>query len=152
MREVHLTAGECDLAAYEGARREVGRLNAGLRDRFEPATDTWHIDIEGAASERAVAKVLGIYLEPHLTPQAPGEPDVGPWHVRWTRHPVGHLLLYQHDPDQGVFILVVGEMPDYVVVGSIRARDGKRGEWWRDDTSSWWVPQHALRDFDPKGV
>jgi len=142
-----------EFAALVGARRRAGALNANLSDRYGNVDkDPWGLDIEGAAAEMAVAKALGRYWHPSLHVQR-DEGDVASYQVRSTTLSEGCLLIKEGDGLESIFIFVVGTAPVLSIPGWIRARDGRRDEWWRTvrGRSAWFVPQSALRPIPKKG-
>lgn len=112
-------------------------------------------DALGAAAELAVSKLTGLPWDDRVGVQPKGTPDVGPLHVRHTRHDGGHLLLTYADPDPDPFVLVTGMLekgkpPTLVVRGYIRAGAGKLSRWWRKIGAGavcFCIPQAELRDL-----
>jgi hypothetical protein len=150
---VRLSPWELEIAAAAGVRRRVGALSRGLTDRYGAVDgDSWGQDIEGAAAEMAVAKLLGRYYVPALHVQTDGEGDVAQYQVRSTSHENGCLLVKTGDADEDVFILVTGRAPTLNVRGWMKAGDGKRAEWWREvrGRTAFFVPQSALRPLAKK--
>jgi hypothetical protein len=153
---IRLSPWELEIAAAAGVRRRVGALSRSLEDRYGAVDgDSWGHDIEGAAAEMAVAKLLGRFYVPALHVQANGEGDVAQYQVRSTIHDHGCLLVKTGDADADVFILVTGRAPVLTVRGWIRAGEGKRSEWWREvrGRTAFFVPQYALTPLrQRKGV
>ncbi|MEY9179688.1 hypothetical protein [Bradyrhizobium sp. USDA 313] len=151
-RRVVLTATEMMVASYVGSARNVQSLTR----RWLPAAgvgtaNTWTPNVEGAAGEMAVAKVLGIYWQPiignHLAD------DVGPYQVRTNisrKH--DDLCLRPKDRDDRLYISVLSFAPEFVVLGFIKGADGKQQAWLRDGSPErpqcFYVPRTALRDLD----
>lgn len=77
--------------------------------------------------------------------------DVGGAQIRSTRHETGRLLIHPEDRDEQIFVLVIGALPTYRLVGWMRASDAKRPEWWDEEKMwrcpCWAVPQDALHAF-----
>lgn len=150
--KVTLTNGEAFDAAMSGVAR---RLRAISRDRQLPGgwdrrrkNGRWENDIQAAAAEKAFAKAMGLYWADSPDPEYDG--DVGGWQVRSITDPSYNLLLYAEDPDEKPVALVCGEIPEFEVVGWIRAGDGKREEWRsgeRLERGGWIVPRSALTQF-----
>ncbi len=103
----------------------------------------WGADIEGVGAEMAVAKALDRFWSPN---NRPDKADIGErLGVRYTAYPNGHLILHPNDEDGHIFVLVVGAMPEYEVVGHVLGQDGKREEWWREgERPAFFVPQGNL--------
>ena len=145
MIEVELTEAEIEFAGRVGVMRQFMAISQKYRPRYGCRGDPWQIHVDGAEAELAVAKYLGIEWVPSLERQREGEHDVGELEVRSTRWRNGHLMLHPPDPDDAWFVLVISMPPRFRLAGCIRARDGKRDEWWRaTDRAAYWVPQSAL--------
>lgn len=146
MITVELTTEEMRTAASVGVERRLRAVARGRRHRHDWSGEgEWGVDINAAAAELAVAKVLGRYWVDTANTDFDG--DVGPGvQVRWTARANGRLLLHPDDGDTHVFVLVCGTMPAFTIPGWIRGRDGKRPEWWRQDTGrpAFFVPREAL--------
>jgi hypothetical protein len=151
MAIVRLSTTEMMVANYVGGARNV----QSLVRRWEPAAgvgtaNTWTPNVEGAAGEIAVAKILGIYWEPIV-----GNPladDVGPYQVRTNiSRKYDDLCLRAKDRDDRFYISVLSFAPDFDVLGFIRGAEGKRPEWLRDGTvgrpKCFYVPRDALHDL-----
>lgn len=150
MKHVDLTHEELLVAGIVGVMRQADALK-----RQRPSAhgydekDPWTKHVEGAAAEMAVAKVTNRYWSPLKAGALYGGPvDVGRMiQVRQTKRGDGCLLLHRSDADDHVFVLVIGSPPSFDVVGWIKAKDGKRPEFWRTFTGrpAFFVPQEALR-------
>lgn len=153
---VELTPLEMELAATAGIMRRIEGRKRGRPEPWGEPPDGWGADIEGAGAEMALAKVLGRYWAGAVV-EDPREldGDVGQRvQVRHTPRRNGCLLLHPTDPDDHAFVLVVGAMPTYRIIGWLYARQGKRESYWRTDTGrpAFFVPQGALRAFQPRTV
>lgn len=149
MEIVRLTTTELMVAGYIGTARNVqssvvvGRdPGVGLRQ-----DDNWTKNIEGAAGEMAVAKLLGIYWMPRIGDiQAD---DVGPYQVRTNAsRRLDDMALHDKDRDDRAFISVLSFVPDFHILGWIMAKDGKQASWSRVGTPGrppcYFVPRSAL--------
>lgn len=126
---VELTPQEIRVAVIVGANRNVRAYERGRRHRYgADEARGWSMHTQGAAAEIAVAKAFNRYWTDTPDPDYTG--DVGPYHVRSTKHEEGGLLLHPDDPDDGVFVLVVGEIPVFRLAGWILGREGKRERFW----------------------
>jgi hypothetical protein len=145
---VTLTPDELYLAGVIGVRRRVVSIGNGAADRnhYDPAHAEWATDIEGAAAELAVAKVLDRY-HAGLNYRAPTDVG-GRLHVRHTVRDDGCLIVRDRDPDFDPFVLVVGFAPRYRIAGWLYGREAKRDEWRSVPTggpAAYFVPQQALQ-------
>lgn len=149
---VNLTPSEMEVAACQGVKRRIrailrGRIQA---HKYDGRIDPWVMDVEGAAAEMAVAKVLGRFfpLSPNLDT---AEGDLGDGiQVRSTLRSGGALILHDTDDGGDRFFLVRGRMPQLEVAGSIIAAQGKQERFWRTDTGrpAFFVPSSALEKVD----
>lgn len=142
--KIKLTSYEIIQGALSGILRQVENLKNG-RVPAHGAGDynNWQIHVEGALGELALAKYLRVYWS------GKGEfrgGDVGSLQVRTSGYHNGHLLLHHEDNDDDQFWFVTGVNGVYVVRGWIYGFDGKKEEFWREDTGrpAFFVPQSAL--------
>ncbi len=104
------------------------------------------VDVLGDLGEYAVAEHLGVEVKPPLwtEPRYDGDLANGD-EVRTTPYPRGHLLINPSDADDCRFWLVIADPPDFMIVGWIYGRDGKRDSYRRTPRSgAYMVPQSAL--------
>ena len=153
-KKVILEPYEIAMAAHVGVARQLQAIAEGRPDVHgrigEPG---WNIHIEGAAGELACAKVLGRYWSGPVGTFKQGG-DVGDLQVR-TRSGVGprtELIIRENDRDRDKFVLVVGLIPEFEVVGWIYAGRAKKVQEWKKTHGfrppAWFVPHHALYDLD----
>lgn len=144
---ITLSKSEMFHAAQAGMMRRLSAINAGRDDRYgRPAHDLWGMDVEAAGAELAFAKSAGLYWQPVASNPAELPGDVGRYQVRHTHRPNGRLIVHPADPNEAVFVLVIGRLPEYRVVGGLTGRQCKREEWWvrGDGRPAFFVPQEAL--------
>jgi hypothetical protein len=148
--KVELTWQEMLLGATHGVYRRIVNTKAKNKDkRGKWALDVWSQDIEGALSEIALAKWLGVYWSGASFVRAD---DVIGYEVRWTHWDNGHLPLHRSDIDEKRYVLVTGGLGKYVIRGWIYARDGKREELWGEfkgapEGACYKVPQSELMEI-----
>jgi hypothetical protein len=150
--KVTLTWAEVAIAARIGEARTIRNRANGNSHRHnhpQPGAADWTTDIEAACAEVAAAKGLGYYMPITTTPGEDRLGDLGYGiHVRHTAVPTGHLILHPDDPDEGYFVLVVGEAPAYQLPGFLKGADGKDQRWWKDPTGTerhaFFIPQSEL--------
>lgn len=134
-------------AARMATSNEAGWNNALTYDRgYLKRTEE---EIVGACGEFAAAKALDIFWPAsvntfHRTTDLPHNIE-----VRSTSREGGRtsLILRNNDPDDRIFILVVGEPPVMRVIGWFIAGDGKRPEYLdnpHDHRPAWFVPKEDL--------
>jgi hypothetical protein len=142
---VTLSPREIILAALIGSFMKARAIARGWKDRVYESD--WNVHVEGIAAEIAVAKALGIPYRPKL--DGFGAPDVYDLHVRQTAHRDGSLIIRPGDPD-GVYVLVTGQCPTFMVMGWIHSYDAKQPQYWRapdGGPGAWFVPQRRLTRF-----
>jgi hypothetical protein len=151
---VSLTPQELRLAATCGVERRLSAMEKGRQGAHGfDRDDFWGIDIEGLAAEWAVAKALGVYYSPVVGHLDTDEGDVIPGvQVRSSKHAAAHLLMHKTDHDEHRFILVTGACGHYRIAGWVYGVEGKEDRFWREyrGRTAYWVPQNALRTFEPK--
>lgn len=155
VRDVVVPLGPDEKAMAEllGSRRFRSSRRAGSPDVHFPHDEASEPqDQDAAGAEIAVAKFVDSWPRAFDGRGAgnSGE-DVGGAQVRSTRHEGGRLLVYEHDRDDQVFVLVVGSLAaGYRAVGWLYGGEVKqRPEWWRSDFRypCAAAPQSALRSF-----
>lgn len=145
MTVVRLEPEEVVLGATAGILRRVASLrDPSRRPQDSGGIDRWTAEVEGACAEYAVAKLTGTNWNAYQA-RPTKTPDCGPFHVRWTIHDDGCLILNADDPD-AVFVLVTGRAPTFVIHGAIRSVDGREPRYWnpRARKPAFFVPAHAL--------
>lgn len=145
MLDVTLTPEEMFAGATVGVRRRIRAILKRRQHRHGyEGGDNWTTDVDAALAEMAVAKALDRFWTDDPAPDYEG--DVGSAHVRATPRKDGCLILHKDDPDEAMFVLVVGRENTWGIVGWIQGRDGKQEEFWREDTGrpAFFVPQNAL--------
>jgi hypothetical protein len=150
--EVRVTWSELEQGVLAGAHRRMRRLRSGSVHRWGYAGEgSWTAEIEAAAAEMAVAKLLGCYWADFTAPDHNG--DVGDGlQVRHTPRRDGRLIIHPEDEDDHRFVLVCGEAPTFFVAGQILGAEAKRQEWWVDPGTgrpAFFVPQAALQAIRP---
>lgn len=145
---VRLTWSEVLIGATIGVQRQLEALTQGRPDAHGfDGSDGWTKHIEGACGELAAAKVLDLHWGGTVNTFKEGG-DVGEHIQVRTRSRLDYdLLVREDDPDDAVFVLVVGQVPTFQVVGWIRGRDAKRPEWvkrYGGRPAAYFVPQVSL--------
>lgn len=123
---IELTPDEVHTAALHGLLRRTQKLAGKRADRVQQQRSSWDNEVEGACAELAFCKWRGVYWSGLSQLRAR---DGGDFEVRYTVHEGnGGLIIYEHDVDDGVFVLIDGHAPRFRLVGWMRGRDGKRDE------------------------
>ena len=143
---IELAWSEVSLAAEAGVHRRLRHMIKHTGDTYGyKDEDGWDIDIEACGAEMAVAKYLGVYWHDSGLPDSS---DVGGFvGVRWTKHPKGHLLVYDRDSDQLAYALVTGRCPNLSILGWMWGHEAKEERFWKTDCreACFWVPCVDLR-------
>ena len=106
-------------------------------------------DAEAIGAEMVVARYLGIAdFEPTLN-TFKNSADVGSRiEVKHTSWLDGHLIVKPSDRDRDLAVLVVGESPNYTIIGWLPVSMAKSARFKSDQSNSWWVSQINLRPMD----
>lgn len=150
--QVVLSLSELREAARAGIERRLSALEKGRRGAhgFNRDYEAWSIDIEGLAAEMAAAKGLGLPYTPMVGDLDTDIGDVAPGlQVRSTRYESGHLLLHETDLPHHVFILVVGQAPNFRLAGWTTPAASRTPERWREEKGrgAYWVAQDELEQM-----
>jgi hypothetical protein len=143
---IRFTDEELDLFACGGAKRAVKCITK-KRTPAEGAGhfNDWQYTIEGALTEAALAKHLGVYPTGFTSI---GASDCSGHEVRSSPHHDAPLRMMEKDKDNVPYWHITGVNGSYTIRGWIYGRDAKRDEWWgvwkRPEHPCYWVPQSAL--------
>lgn len=150
MRE-EMNLAEMRDAVRVGVTRRLGMLEVPDAHGFDHTSwARWGNDIEGAAAEYVYARHTGQKWNALPDPADRLRGDVGHVQVRATEHMHGGLVLHDSDADDAPFVLVVGSMPTFHIVGGIVAAAGKdRKRYWRSD---WKRPAYCVPARDLRAV
>ena len=148
--EVVLTESEMLSAGIIGCRRQIQALQAGLVPGAGFRGGCFEIHVQGAAGELAFAKFRNLYWSGSVGTFRQGG-DVGPIQVR-TRSNWNHdLIVRDGDRDDDVFVLVVGTIPRFRIIGWLRGGDAKQPRYrktYGERPAAFFVPQSDLRPFE----
>lgn len=147
---------ELFLCGVMGVLRKVIMIREGQGQCATDKPDKWAREIEGNCGELVLAKLLKVPWVPRVMGEDKTEReqikrfDVADLQVRTTHWPNGHLLIKPTDNPDDRFVLVVGESPDFRVVGWILARDGMKKEYWDENlpTPAYKIPQQVLHGLE----
>lgn len=152
-QEIILTWAEVEIAARVGLERQIASMRNSLRDKHGYEGSGWNIHIEGAAGEMALAKMLDRYWDGSVGAFKKGG-DVGKIQVRTRSQPDYDLIVRDDDADDSWFVLVLGRIPHFTVVGYIKGADAKLPEFLQDyggRPPAYFVPQQSLKAFPAGG-
>jgi hypothetical protein len=150
--KVTLTPEECLSAIFIGLLRKHQTIKNNLKGTCCHSNNEYNydFDLNGAAGELAYCKFKNYHWEASVNTF--GKPDAGDnVQVRTTTHDKGRLPVRPgHDKDSDVFVLVVGKIPTFRIVGWMLGKDAKK-EWWIDNPNKaepgFFVPQFKLNPF-----
>ena len=154
--EIVLTNSELFSAASVGVLRRLQSISKGYDKNVHAQISNWATDIDGAAAEMAVSRVLGRYWSCHAN-NLHGDDVMGGIQVRSTTWPSGKLILRKRDQQHAkdTFVLVITTPPVFKIVGAIRGSAAMVPEYFQPANDKggegWWVPQDRLERF-PKGA
>jgi hypothetical protein len=144
MTDITLTWAEMLVAANVGIMRNVQSLRLG-RKRIG-ADDTWTANIEGAAGEMAVAKMLGLYWAGAIGDIEAD--DVGPYQVKTnTSRKWDDLILRKWNRPDRIYISVLSFVPRFIIAGWIFGEEGMQEEFYREGAPgmpAFFVPRSLL--------
>lgn len=148
---VTLTADQASWAIRAGNARQENAVNRKLRDAHGLKTDnpaSFHI--LGYAGEIAVSVALGAPLPDLALDDFYTRPDVANFcDVRTCRYDLGDLRVHPNDKDDRPYVLAIGVIPNFWIVGWLYGREAKRQEWWKsinpDRPPAFFAPQSCLR-------
>jgi hypothetical protein len=147
MTKIVLTGAEIQIASMVGVQRQLEDIKWENHEKLgEKKELAWQRHIEGALSECALAKHLGVYWNkrPH------NEPDVGTVDVRATHYATGRLRIDPKDKDDKKFYLLTGLNGTYIIRGWMYGKDGKQEKYWTSPDPNrppcFWIPQSDLRN------
>lgn len=144
---VTLTKSEMHIAAQLGCLRQLSSTFKGSMSKVPSARD-WDAHICGAAGEMAVAKGLGIYNP--MTLDTYRDADLGlDIQVKTRSEDHYDMILSEGDPSEAVYILVVGSMPDFRIVGWLNGKDAKKKKYFKSFLGNmrFVVPQSAFKSI-----
>lgn len=151
---ITLDQAEVMSGVYTGALRFYEAQTKGFSNGPDGANPNWDMSIEGALTEMAYAKFRNVYYG-HPVNNFKG-PDVGEnVQIRSTHIETGSLIFRPADHETDYYVLVVGRMPTYRIVGWMLGADCKQEKWFRAPNgrpAAWFVPQQALNTFDGASV
>ncbi len=87
-------------------------------------------------------------VAPSLSSGPSREADVAGFHVRSTPWPNGKLIVRPGDPEDNVYVLVVGSGKEWRVIGTAVGHEAIRPEFWYDENrrpGCYMLPQDRLR-------
>lgn len=134
-------------SARDGRQERLAGNRSAYRNR------TWTEHIEGACAELAFAKARGLYWDASVNRFRGDGGDVGDIQVRSVANVQRRLLVRMGDPDDAVFVLVVGVTPSYTIAGWLWGREAKQDEFLTDagnyGQQAYFVPADRLRSLTP---
>lgn len=147
---IELTPIEIAIAANVGIIRRVASIQKGLVDQLHSRkSNPWQVDIEGACAEQACAKALGLHWGAGVNTFK--APDLG-GNIQVRSTTSRSLIIRDRDPDEDIFVLIVGQAPRYEIVGWILGKDGKNPLWRKDANNigrpAYFVPQDKLNPIE----
>jgi len=146
--KVQLTKSEMYFAALVGVRRNIASFQVQSTNKVKNKDFGWHIDIEAACAEMAVAKHFNLYWDGSVNTFK--LPDVGGFQVRHTQKLDGCLIVRPSDSDREMYLLIVGSSPVYFIVGWCYGHEAKQEQYvvgYNDMPPAWFVPQEYLHDI-----
>lgn len=152
MIKISLTSAEVIMAAQVGLQRRVNSIfsnynDAVLNRKKHAHNSEWAFDIDGACAELAVAKAMNVHWGGHTATFK--DADVAGIQVRSTTRLDGHLIIRDNDKENFIYMLVITNCPDYIIIGGISGKKAKSKLKKAPDENgdgAWWIPQPELHD------
>lgn len=154
--QITLTDTEIALATEIAQKRNQSQREAGRPDGLVKGSSIDR-DIEGALSELAVSKALGLPWSGKWLPIPVWDKwkhegnDVGKLEIRSTGLPTGRLILHPTDKDHSPYLLVLShDKPTFKLVGWIFGIEAKSSRFWCKHVPRpcYMIKQDLLRDMD----
>jgi hypothetical protein len=152
--EVVLSSVQMLMAAQVGCFIQVNAIKNKYQDRIpnQKRRLQWDNNIVGQMGEYAVCIALNRTYRGDI--QSFRGADVDDFiQVRSSANPQMSLTLYEMDNPDHLYVLVVGDAPNLIVVGSMWGHEAKQDKYWRESgvlRPAFFVPQADLKPFDPK--
>lgn len=103
---------------------------------------------ESLTAELLVARYFGLEQDASIN-RGKMQADVGTGlEIKWTRYSTGHLIIYPHDRDADVAVLVVGKSPTLKIVGWIPISFAKTKRYRHGTQDTWWIDQSNLNPIE----
>ena len=153
MINISLNYWECFTAGSVALNRKLESRFKNLKSSTfgKQSKDEWKNDIEGALTEMAFCKAFGIYWDGSVnTFKNPDVPDT-PIQIRGTEYNTGKLIIRENDPSNDLYILVVGSIPNYRIIGGLFGHQGKVDDYVSNPNNQgkcWMIPQEHLRPVE----
>lgn len=156
---IHLEWYECELVIHVGGHRQTESLKRNLNHWPTTAQSikALYNHIESAGAEKAVAKLLNIDWPASINCFNQGVADVGRnTEVRYRTKDEYDLLVRPRDPDERIYVLVRGALPDYEIIGWMRGQEAKQDRFLSNPGGNgecFLIPEtelHAMSDFPMK--
>lgn len=151
--KIILTQHEILMGALAGTLRRISSMGAA----YTPSSDLWSIDIEGACAEVAAAKGLNMYWSGSVNTFK--LPDLAcNIQVRHTIKRNGCLIVRNDDANNEKFVLVVGEAPEFFIVGWLYGGEAKDDKYEYNPNNrepAYFVPQdklHPISTINEDGI
>lgn len=159
---MYQTKEQIEWARNIGLERCTSQRKRGSKNNFDlpygadkNSTDIhYKTHANSAVAENELAVYLGLkWLSTGDKADKPEDGDIeGGIQVRWTPNINYSLIVREPDLDWQIYVLVVGEIPDMVIVGWFYGHEAKEKDkngkylYWRDNVPdpAWFVPQRAL--------
>lgn len=147
---IDLSNAEVGNACMGGMRRNISSIRDGRKDNHGLSGPGWNEHIVGAIGEMVVAKALGIYWSAGVDTFK--DPDLGvDIQVRCSDQPMASLIVRDDDKDDHRFVLVVGVLYRFHIVGWMYGDEAKQQRWYKNPNGrgfAYFVPQTELKDME----
>ena len=146
--DIRLNLLEVHLAGSIGLIRQEESLRKGLKDKHGcDGSDGFSIHIQGAAGEMVLAKYLQIYWMGSVNTFTKIN-DVANFEVKTRSKDSYQLLVRRDNKDSDIFVLVVGTIPNFKIIGWLSGQEAKQEKWLKfhgDREGAYFVPNEELK-------
>lgn len=149
-KEVILSRNELQEAVCIARQRMEGVKNLGLKDKHGAETDrNFDYHLLGAKGEIAFKKFINSNEKISVN-TFKKIPDISGFEVRTRSHEDYDLIIRKDDPDDRIYVLVVGEGCRFRIVGWIRGAEKYtfQTKTFNRRPKAWFIPQSALHEIE----
>lgn len=155
---VTLRPEEFSIAIEVAKQRQIESLKMGLKDKKYLKSTGWRdglgLHLYGTTSELAVAKLLDKYWQAGVNQFSGMTSDVSSnIEVRYNKMQEPKLIVRDADPNERIYVLVTGDLPELKVHGWLLGSDAKaKKEYYQDlgniGKYAWFIPVKELKEMD----
>jgi hypothetical protein len=125
---IHLNESEIKICEWLAKNRYASNRNGGVSDKKIGPQSCEETDLEGICGEFAFCKAINLYPDMSISPRKGGDDvllDGKKIDIKTTKYKSGKLLARRSKSEtpSDVYVLIVGQRPDYNIVGWCSSAD-----------------------------